>query len=162
MNDSPIKPGSPEWYENARKMEETMKETITEHGHAVQGVFGEPFFAYTVGRSTVGAPDLYAGGNMDPRNMTVILNIICQMVDEGIIVLAIVAETGEDVPGVLANDLPVRFIKADPEKAEMNMNLALYGEYPKEVYQVLFPDPEGKFPGEAGYDEAYDQRVCPA
>ncbi|QIK66540.1 DUF4262 domain-containing protein [Nocardioides sp. HDW12B] len=50
----------------------------------------------------------------------------------------------------LFRGFPARIIRADPEDAQMNMALRFFGDEVTAL-QVLWPDPEGRFPGEPGF-----------
>ena len=120
--------------------------TIKRHGHQVVGVFdpdgeGVPF-AYTVGRSLLGRPELFITGGMPLHVLGRLLNDAAAMDDEAPI------EAGERRDGLLAG-YPAWFVEADPRAAEMNVALRLVPS--ARALQVVWPDVDGRFPGDPGY-----------
>lgn len=158
--DNPVERGSEEWLRRAAAYESRMQDMILEYGYAIQGVEGDPFFAYTVGRGIDGKADFYASANIPATEMAQIINTVCRYVDEGTLDVEGAVATGADVMEVVGDDYAVRFVPCDPVAA--GMTLALKYAPDLVAYQILFPDPDGKFPGEEGYDERYSQRLCPA
>lgn len=152
-----------------------MAELIKEHGWACQGVFATveepaPSFVYTVGLSCIrqgyaawvdappGAgffdhPELFIVG-LDPHVGTSFLNDLGTRVKDGATLAA------GDVFDDIAN-LPLRLISIDSQMAEMNFANAYFATPARAVdaLQVCWPDTQGRFPWENGYD--IDPRIQP-
>jgi hypothetical protein len=124
-------------------------ETIIEYGHQVVAVFddgrqpdGFVPFAYTVGRTAKGRPELLIAGPLPMQHMGVILNDLATYDDENPLT------TGIDLPpSTILSGMPVRIIAADPVAAEMNQALNLFGDEVTAL-QVLWPDKRGLLPGD--------------
>lgn len=136
-----------------------VRSLIKAHGWAVQGVFDndDPAknFAYTVGLTEAGLPELWVA-TLSPVQGGALLNATVKTVLER---FADVVSEGElDVEW----SVPVRLRgPVSAEEAEANAATALY-PHPRvvSVMQVLWPDTEGRFPGDDGYDEVgFPQRV---
>lgn len=125
-------------------------DTILEHGHQVVVVrdpddIDSPF-AYTVGRAVKDRPELLLTGPVPPT----ILNDLAkyddgQPLSGGDVLLADTILTG----------YPVRIEVADPMAASMFQAIRLFGD-DVTALQMLWPDPQGLFPGEDGYAYAAD------
>lgn len=134
-------------------------ELIEKHGHMVTGVFGEDVaenFCYTVGRTEADKPELWLG-QLPPQLAQQILNRLALGLD----VTApreVTAEEAEFSCGFRVVG-PV-----DAQRFPLGMAARLYGREADaySVLQVLWPDDEGRFPGEDGYDaERFPQTVLP-
>jgi hypothetical protein len=122
---------------------------MEQHGHGVICVFGgetpaEHGFAYTYGRQRQGKPDLLLDGSLHPDTAKAVLNDA-------------VWEAGVTEPGEYEKVLrhhKVRVVPAGMLGAAL-MTLA-WKFAPEEgtlqALQVLWPDPDGRFPGDPGYD----------
>lgn len=120
---------------------------IETHGHAVQGVIAEEDepgsgYAYTVGRTTMGEPELLVTG------------LCCLECAAGLLNRA--AEVGGLVAGQVRDDLgdaPLRVLEADPRTAEVFMAEDFYPTG-FELLQLVWPDDAGRYPDELHYDHA--------
>lgn len=132
-------------------------DSILDHGHQVRMIFDPDEdtlpFAYTMGRALHGKPELYMIGPIDPRQQATVLNEVAAQVES--LYDGQVLEAGA-VEGV---DCALRiFTVPDLEAVEMN---GVVNKFPgASAFQVVFPDPAGLFPGEAGFDERYDQPIA--
>lgn len=151
-------PGTPE---RRAEVDRNTYETVLEHGHQIMGIFGDdegPPFFYTVGRGVFGKPELLLTGPLSNEVAGFILNETCRMIDAGELTLN---PTG--VTEVPANELlagfPCRIQPADPRAGEMFAAINMAPEL--DAYQVVWPDLQGVFPGEAGWDQRFQQPLYP-
>lgn len=139
------------------QIQQKLIEDIQEHGHQVRYIFGDhnsPPFAYTVGRAVNDNPDLFIVG-LPPEHAMNILNGAAQWHEEGKLDLSDGAETG-----LLVANYNCRIIACDPWAAEMTGVTAI-GEAGDSAFQIVWPDREGHFPGDADYDARYVQPTYP-
>jgi hypothetical protein len=135
-------------------------EKIRTHGWAVQGVFGdgaEDTFSYTVGLAARGLPELWIGG-MSPQQAAAILNDLASVaVDEGSFA------DGASLRGRADWSMPMRIRgPVSPAAAEVGVARALQPKVDVGVQQVLWPDAEGVYPDEDGYNTlGFPQPVLP-
>ncbi|MFJ6901543.1 DUF4262 domain-containing protein [Streptomyces hokutonensis] len=124
---------------------------IAGHGHAVQYVGGDPTmgvppFAYTVGLHTRPgrAYELaFAGGGPD-LSTTVLNSLAIALADRGV-----EPADGLEIGGLLQGGLGLRLrMVSRPE--DLGVIHAIYGTTPP-VWQALWPDRNGRFPGDAHY-----------
>lgn len=123
-------------------------------GWAVQGVSGGGnSFCYTVGLSESNLPELFLDG-MPPQQGQAILNAVATRLRAGETITP-----GE--PPLHLVGYPVTFRlrgPVDSAAAEANTARRLYGDII--LWQILWPDREGRFPGDPGYDQAtFPQRL---
>lgn len=136
-----------------------MEQKILAHGHQVMFIFptaestGAQFW-YSVGRAMIGKPDLLVTGLLPQEVGQHIINEACRMIDEEGIVLG---EGYEFAPDTLISNYPMRVVEADPVESEMTMARMVGGDIT--AYQLLWPDNEGKYPDEQGYDEKFTQPI---
>lgn len=117
---------------------------IAEHGWMVQGVGGQPPFAYTIGLTEYGHPELLLTG-LDPRRAQPLLNDLARPVKD----TGRRYEPGERVPEIIKGYDVLVHGPIDPRQAQMNQALNLYGGI--DALQVLWPDKNGIFPGQSGF-----------
>ena len=120
---------------------------IDEHGHMVQSVFADartPDFAYTIGLSTRGLPELVVIG-LPSETATHALNQIAQRLAKDSI------PDHQDITEIA--NMPLRLRTVDPDAAWVHMGVArsLLQTRPTAIRQVLWPDPSGRFPGDPAY-----------
>lgn len=113
---------------------------------------GEPPFAYTIGltatfRDPSPHPELVVVG-LDPRQgHTLLAAAVCGMRD------GLAIGDGDLVQGVIAG-YPARFRALDLAACSLSFGMSdAYYDCPAPRLQLLWPDPEGLFPGERGCDE---------
>lgn len=139
-------------------------ETIEKNGWAVQGVLAtmdqvdpEPTWAYTVGMTDAGLPELMIIGNMRPDTLQTILNnAVMQHLKKEIV-------AGQVLEGVAENPLDggadIRMqVRAASIDYHVQQALNYYGDpYNREgrvrVLQIVWPDAKGAYPGSFIYDE---------
>jgi len=125
---------------------------IVLHGQSVVGVFGEPPFSYTIGNHGVGLPELLVLG-IDPGDACWVLNRLGAMQRELGKPLIGDVSLGEGA----AQPLRLRAV-ADERRVKDEYTCQVYVHYQTEDYavtQVLIPDKEGRFPGDAGCAEPF-------
>lgn len=135
---------------------------IARVGWAVQGVFGETpedMFSYTIGLTDKGLPELWIG-TLGPQQSQPVLN--------GLAELALSRHgRGEALPIGEPIDaeysVPFRLRgPVDVEAAEAFGAVRWAIDKPVTLLQVLWPDNEGRFPDQDGYDQGhFPQRVLP-
>lgn len=131
---------------------------IATYGHACVGVFdpdGPVMFTYTIGLAIEGGCEYVIAG-MDPRQATGVLNGFAEQVRDGFRPLE-----GASSRDVLV-DLPVRFVTMGPDnEAHQARNYWAGGEAPVRIVQMLWPDAQGRLPGDPAMDEQFSasQRV---
>ncbi|MCE6958778.1 DUF4262 domain-containing protein [Cereibacter sphaeroides] len=137
-----------------------IREKVAEHGWFCTAVFpreGEDggAFAYTTGfQQTLAQPDVVMVG-FDAR----LSHGVIASLHEGLRSrrLTIPAEGG--LLNEVIREFPVKLVPVDPEiigrfaYATVEFN----GSEPTVMHQLVLPDPDGKFPGEAGVDERYER-----
>jgi hypothetical protein len=145
---------SQEQYDRYRQ---TIREKIAEHGWMVQGVFPTtmqegPAFGYTIGLTDAGLPELLLVGNLGFPNLQALLNGAALMHVKNEI------QPGDELTD-LAN-MPFRVIAASTSELGMAHN---YYRGLKEVraLQLIWPDPDGKFPGESQFFTDAKQKLFP-
>lgn len=136
---------------------------IIAKGHQVMCIFpteesiaeggASHYFFYTVGRTVKERPELLLTGPLDNRVAGWVLNEAARMDDTEPFT------PGMEIPAnVLLNQYPVRIVEANPEAAEMNQALDLFGD-DVTALQIIWPDMEGRFPGEPDFAFEDDEPV---
>jgi hypothetical protein len=124
---------------------------ISEHGHAVQYVggdptMGEPPFAYTVGLHTrPGRPYELAFAGGGPDLSTKVLNSLAI----GLADRDVEPTEGLEIGGLLRGGLALR-LRPVSRPEDLGVIHAIYGTTPS-VWQALWPDRNGRFPRDARY-----------
>ena len=134
-------------------------ENIIKYGHEVRFIFPtdeDPDgcqFWYSVGRSLKYQPEFLITGPLGPTVGQWIVNQAAKLYDEAPFA------AGDELPAdTLLDGFPVRIIKVtDPEEAEMFGATEHFSDVT--ALQIVWPDANGKFPGEPGYK--YDDDVQP-
>lgn len=128
-------------------------EVIAEHGWMIQGVGAEVPFAYTVGLTEYGHPELLMRG-LPFKTMQGLLNDLAQPVKEH----GRRYQPGERVPEIIRDYDVLLHGPIDPRDGELFQAIYLYGQI--DALQVLWPDRDGRFPGEAGFDLPIQARAA--
>lgn len=71
---------------------------------------------------------------------------------------------GDRLEGFVDNGDKLAVVGLDPVKAEMNTAITLFGSMALEVtaFQLVWPDPQGRYPWDDGYDsEQWQQPLYP-
>lgn len=130
-----------------------VQENIDRNSQHVFAIFPSeesPAFAYTIGNANVGLPELLIIGNFAPHTTAAILNELGRKMRAAGFPLV------GDVS--LGGRFPVRVRHADPAaKGRYTIQAGQYlGHERYDVLQLLFCDPEGRYPGEPGCNSNYD------
>lgn len=157
MSAPPYGPGNPDPARVEAYLGESAR-ILAEHGWMVQSVFGtrpDAGFAYTVGLTGAGLPELWLG-TLAPEQAAVILNTAAaQQLDRAVAFQ----------PGRLDLEFSVEFRvhgPVDPDAAQVGMARQMHPLSDVAVLQLLWPDESGLFPDEDGYDMSrFPQRVLP-
>lgn len=125
--------------------------TIASHGHAVQCVMDNPAFAYTIGNCRRDLPELFIAG-LAPGAMQAILNDATRMMREG----TRWADHVKTKDLAIGYETAFRLVDLTMVDTELNILRAYCkrrGIAVPPVYQLVWPDPEHRFPWELGFDE---------
>lgn len=136
-----------------------MMDGIHEHGWMIQGVFGtadDPgSFSYTAGLTGTGHPELFID-TLAPNQAGGILNAVARLVRDDKLTPRQGEQFDAEYSCPFAWHGPI-----DADEAEVNTTRSIYGR-DITVWQVLWPDTEGRFPGADGYDDdRFPQRLMP-
>lgn len=142
---------------NARieSLTEESMEDVLKYGHQVIGVFDNEdpagYLSYSVGRCVRGKPEFLTTGPLPLHVSQYMINKAATKMDEGLPV-----EHGyEFLPDTLIANYPVRVVRVDPERYPLYKIWDLFGRDPHiTALQLVWPDIDGRFPGEEGYDTA--------
>lgn len=122
-------------------------------GHAVQGVEGDglhPPWAYTVGRTSAGHPELVVTG-MPPEQAAVLLSqVACLQENPGMIVPGARITMRQGTPGEYA----VQVIEVMRPWAHLNVAVEFYGR-DIAALQLVHADPGGRWPWNAGFASSH-------
>lgn len=125
-------------------------ENVAEHGWTVMGVGGDavwPTFAYTIGLTELGHPELLMIGLPPPQAQSLLNDM------GGAIKVGRRYTPGERVPQIISHyDVLIRG-PINPVRARMIQAINLYGDI--DALQVLWPDTGGVFPGETGFTSRF-------
>lgn len=133
---------------------------IAQHGHVVVAVGNSPqeYFAYTVGLTPTLGCELLTSG-LPQSTATSLLNDLAAMLARRLV------PDEENIHDV-AKGLPLRLqthAVTDPTRGIDRgklVSVALRLGYPvRFIRQVVWPDPEGRFPGESGYSHPHPQSI---
>lgn len=124
---------------------------VEEHGVAIQGVFGEENFAYTVGLAGQGLPEFIIFG-LPHEVAATLLNLVAAHAKEAPIETGIRNDILEGYPAWL---LPVN------DSSEYLTVAALYADVDSvAAYQIVFPDMEGRWPWDEGSRVVGQRLLC--
>lgn len=134
------------------------EDLIAKHGYTLVGVFDpegkEPTFAYSIGLTAFAWPEVIFFGNIRPDFIEAILtDLINHWRADGKVTLG-------DIDDIIV-DYPLRVIEVATDPAlEYAAQVTNYFE-PKQIrfVQVLWPDKQGVFPNEPGYDNERAQPI---
>jgi hypothetical protein len=146
-----------------RMLDERIKRTIEEEGFFIMGVFPTeespgPHFAYTVGLAPEEAELIMFG--LDIETMAQLFQTIVEEQQKGKVFLS-----GRAYPGLVEGPLPLSFrsISEEAEQIGQYMRVAVrwhrqQGRTVFPVMQVIWPDSQGKFPWDAGFEERFREQ----
>lgn len=155
----PYGPGNPDPARVAA-YEVFLAQQLADKPFVVQAVFGDTqadLFAYTIGLTGRDLPELWCAG-LGPETADAVLHVAGTY---------LLAAGGPLMPGtdlrVSTLSVPLRFTAlVDPWLAEVNQARRLHPRSVLQVLQVLWPDPNGRFPDHPDYDaEQFPQRILP-
>ena len=122
---------------------EKVEDGIARYGWYVIGVVGdtpgETFF-YTVGLTAAEHPELVVSGLPQQTAHNILTELAIRVVRHG-----------ADISGELADvirGLPVRIVDVSAADVPTNVAFRIYGEERVSACQVVWPDPDGRFPWE--------------
>ncbi len=137
-------------------------DTIEKYGHEVRYIFpvdpsDRTAFAYTVGRTLKGRPELLVTGGISKEVMHFMCNEAAAIDDKTPLM------DGMELPaGALLEGFPVRVVAADPVDGEMYGAIDLFGLAGMSALQLVWPDMDGDFPGDPDYSlPEYAQPLYP-
>ena len=138
----------PAFSEQARRdYLDRITDLIKEHGHALQGVFGDEegeTFTYTVGMAGVDHPELILFG-LPIEIAGALLNDIAARVRDG------ARFASGQVVNDLVRDYPVVLIGVEDTTEHLTVANSLYGNvHPITALQIVFPDVDGLWPWQDG------------
>lgn len=119
---------------------------IATHGMSVIGVMGDPPFSYTIGLWSAGHPELIICGMEAVQAHGVLTSARIAMTENGLQV-----EEGLEAGGVLVG-YAVRFKEVPEPRAPLNVARRFHKSDRFPAFQLLWPDEQGRFPDEEGYD----------
>lgn len=132
-------------------LHQNIASNIEKFGWHVTGVFdpeqNEPPFAYTVGAPSRNLPELIITG-LDPRTGCVLINDLLRSIQEGTEIIK------EDAPYTELANMPCYLRKLTRKQVMdcMTITCSYHEDKDFEVYQLVYPDPRGLLPWQAGYD----------
>ena len=130
-------------------------EVIAEHGHAVQYVRGDPEtgappFGYTVGLHQRPGHDYeLAVAGLGPEASVGVLKSLAEALRES----DTQPSDGLEIGGLLEHGLALR-LRPVSHPEDLGVIGVVYGAIPP-VWQVLWPDPANRFPGDPEYNMAH-------
>lgn len=124
---------------------------IKTHGWAIQGVGSTPAFFYTVGLAARHSlPEIVVMG-LPFRVAQDILNKLAQRLVEGKLVL----KEGE-LYGDVFEGFQARFVKLTPVQVVEHLRVAcVFAQDTPQAWQLIWPDPQGKFEGDKDVDPSF-------
>lgn len=120
---------------------------VAEHGHMIQGVMTDPPFAYTAGLyRTHALPEIVVMG-LAPQIAHTILNDVARQMKAG----GLTPLGGVDFDEVFAG-APARFRLLGAREVDEHLAIAaaVNGRDDFPAWQLIWPDPQGRFPGDPG------------
>jgi len=128
-------------------------ETIIRFGHQVRVVSGEHPFAYSIGRTVRDRPEILVTGPLPPDMMGWMVNEVAKLDDDHPL------SAGMEVSEILVGH-PVRLVQVrDLDEAQMFGVTNNFGADDTSALQILWPDMQGRFPGDEGFDPKIHEPV---
>lgn len=132
-----------------------LQSRIVKHGRAVQFVMDNPPFCYTIGNLLRGQAEYFIIG-VDPETAMAVLNDLSRQMEQGALPAPypgqVLDKVFQDFPGILVE------VDLNLHSNYLNM-LRLYAEEKglamPPVFQLVWPDTEGCFPWQPGYNEKF-------
>jgi Domain of unknown function (DUF4262) len=158
--DTRVERGSAEWWARVEAHTVDIRERIAEFGFVIQPVFGlaatDVNFAYTIGLTGQGRPELVCLGPT-PEGCALLLGGVAPL-----------DTAGDEVTLPAMGDTPalrlrLRLVDAAAGGYPLAMASRVYGRARIAAKQVLWPDDEGAYPGDAGWtNDGFPQPLLPA
>lgn len=127
-----------------------VKAVVAEHGWAVQGVGSEPSVAYTVGLAKKSVPEIMLMG-LPMEVAHAILNTVARQLTGGTLSL----KEGVNIDGVFEG-FPAQFRELTFVESDRHMPVAcIVAGYTVPAWQLLWPDENGRFPGDPGVAQEF-------
>lgn len=130
---------------SSRELDAEFERLIKEFGWAIVGVFDFPF-AYTVGASDLGLPEIIVTGLRDVKGCTAIINHLLTRIKNG------EDPVSEEYAYTEVSNFPCYLRKLTRSQMDDYMTVTIKRQVNFEGYQLVYPDPKGIFPWEEGYD----------
>ncbi len=131
---------------------------VAQHGHAVQIALGDSIiehFTYTVGLTPKARPELWIGSLSIHQAGSLLNDLVRNEPPDAFVHGALLGAARWTI--ALRIRGPV-----DMGAAQINVATCLYPDLPVSCLQLLWPDPAGLYPDNAGYDQAgFPQRLLP-
>jgi hypothetical protein len=128
----------------------SVEDKIVRHGWAVQFVGageGQPHFHYTVGLTWKGLPEIITFGLPMEVGQTLLNDVGRMMVERQVPML-----TGQPQGGILRG-FDVYFVSVLDTTEHLTVaNRLCGGVFPVRALQMVWPDPQGRFPWDAGFE----------
>lgn len=112
-----------------------------------------PPFTYSIGFRELGHPEVIVVG-LSPFVAHAIIGTVYDRVKDGERF-----KDGDIVDGILDNSYKVRFDALPPDGRPLNAARTYYQIDELPALQVVWPDKNGLFPGQEGFDERYETQV---
>lgn len=139
--------------ERIAEVKEWQRQTILDVGHTI--TFVGPF-AYSIGRSLFGYPELLVTGALPPEIAGYMINTVADLESAGMIDLrSLVGARPVELDGF---DCELRFNRVHAVVAEMRGAVAISGP-DVDAIQIVWPDPQGLWPEQVGF--VYGQDAQP-
>ena len=111
-----------------------------------------PVFAYTIGLTACGSPELLTSGLRPPTAQSLLNHLARQMHDNAVRYTH--RQRLDDLPGEYT---PIIIDGAATTQLRPVLAFARYGEHRVRLQQLVWPDPQHHYPWDADYDHRYDQ-----
>lgn len=113
---------------------------VLRNGWAVQGVSGRRPFAYTIGLTDCGLPELLVTGMREAAAATLLNTVAARVLHQ---------ELEAEQPLELAAGLVLEVLRVDRPQDHLLTATALYGEQVRAL-QLVWPDEQGRYPWQQG------------
>lgn len=134
---------------------EKVASMVEEHGWIVQAIGTSPMLFYTVGLAQKGLPELVITG-ISVEAAQSIINTFARKLVEGKFTLDDAAmERGDKFDDVLENySAKLRWV-SPMQTRQLNVARVFAQSDEFRAVQIVWPDPKGRFEGEAGFEEKF-------
>ncbi len=124
---------------------------IDKHGWTVQGVGSNPPYAYTVALSArYNLPEIVVMGLPFQVATTVLNRLARRMVENDFVPLA------DTTFNEVFEGFDAKFVELSPAQVAKHLRIAcLFAPQTPKAWQLIWPDPQGRFAGEEGADDRF-------